>query len=67
MTLFKFTVRAIIYLVMFLVSWFAMSAVNYEKILKQGHVIPAQILYFLIVACIAYLSGSFLISFMYNI
>lgn len=67
MTLFKFTVRAIIYLVMFLVSWYAMSAVNYEKVLKKNHVIPAQILYFLIVASLAYLTGSFLISFMYNI
>lgn len=66
MTLFKFTVRAAVYIISFIVSWYAMSAIDYEKCLKRGHTAPAQILYFLLVAALAYLTGSFVLSFMYN-
>jgi uncharacterized membrane protein YwzB len=43
-----------------------MSALNYEKLLRKDHVVQAQILYFLLIMALAYLSGSFLLSFMYR-
>ncbi|MCH3962018.1 MAG: DUF1146 domain-containing protein [Solobacterium sp.] len=66
MPLVQFIARACIYLLSFAVSWFALDAVNYEKILKTGHVKKAQILYFLLVAALAYLVGSFCCAFLYQ-
>ena len=37
MNLVQFIVRACIYILAFAVTWFAMDAVNYEKLLKKGH------------------------------
>ena len=37
MKLVQFIVRACIYILAFAVTWFAMDAVNYEKLLKKGH------------------------------
>lgn len=47
------------------VSWYAMQAWDYEKILKKGHVQQAQILYFLIMIALAYLVAQFFMGFMY--
>lgn len=66
MSLVQFIAKACIYILAFAVSWFAMDAVNYEKILKKGHVKQAQILYFLLVAALAYLVGSFCCAFIYQ-
>jgi|LAHS01.1.fsa_nt_gb uncharacterized integral membrane protein (TIGR02327 family) len=66
MSLVQFIVRACIYILAFAVTWFAMDAVNYEKLLKKGHVKQAQILYFLIVIAVAYLVGSFCCAFLYQ-
>ncbi|EFW23586.1 putative membrane protein [Solobacterium moorei F0204] len=48
---------------MFLVTWFAMDAINYEKLLRKNKVNQAQALYFILVMAIAYLAGSFILSF----
>ncbi len=66
MDLFRFLIRAFVYLLCFVLSWYAMSAVNYEKLLKKDHVVQAQILYYLLIAALAYLSGSFIIAFIYR-
>ena len=42
----------------------AMQALNYEKLLKKGHVRQAQVLYFLLVMALAWLSGSFVLEFL---
>ncbi|WP_314674206.1 DUF1146 domain-containing protein [uncultured Solobacterium sp.] len=58
-----FILRSIVYLLMFLVTWFAMDAINYEKLLRKNKVNQAQVLYFILVMAIAYLAGSFILSF----
>ena len=58
-----FILRSIVYLLMFLVTWFAMDAINYEKLLRKNKVNQAQVLYFILVMVIAYLAGSFILSF----
>lgn len=62
----QFFVRCIVYIGCFILSWYAMSALNYEKLLRKDHMVQAQILYFLLIMALAYLSGSFLLSFMYR-
>lgn len=66
MSLVQFLIRTCIYILALVVSWFAMDAVNYEKILKKGHVKQAQVLYFLLVIALAYLVGSFCCVFLYR-
>lgn len=58
-----FILRAIVYLLMFVVTWFAMDAINYEKLLRKNKVNQAQVLYFILVMAVAYLAGSFILSF----
>lgn len=58
-----FILRTIVYLLMFIVTWFAMDAINYEKLLRKNKVNQAQVLYFILVMAIAYLAGSFILSF----
>ena len=50
---------------MFLLSFAGMSALDYNRFLKQGHAVQAQILYALMVMALAWMSGSFIISFIY--
>lgn len=66
MNIVSFLIRAGIYLLAFVVTWYAMDAVDYEKILKKGHVAQAQVLYFLIVMALSYLAGSFILAFLYR-
>lgn len=58
-----FILRSIVYLLMFIVAWFAMDAINYEKLLRKNKVNQAQVLYFILVMAVAYLAGSFILSF----
>ena len=58
-----YILRSIVYLLMFLVTWFAMDSINYEKLLRKNKVNQAQVLYFILVMAIAYLAGSFILSF----
>lgn len=58
-----FILRSVVYLLMFLVTWFAMDAINYEKLLRKNKVNQAKVLYFILVMAIAYLAGSFILSF----
>jgi len=67
MELTGFLVRSLIYILMLAVSVWALSAWDYEKILKKNHVRQAQVLYLLLAMALAYLSGSFLISFLYRV
>lgn len=62
----SFLIRAGVYILALVVTWYAMDAVNYEKILKKGHTAQAQVLYFLLVMGLAYLVGSFVLAFIYQ-
>lgn len=55
-----------IYILSFVVTWNAMSCLNYEKFLKKGHVKQAQVLYVLLAMAVAYLVGSFICVFLYK-
>ena len=57
-------IRDIVYIHCFILSMQAMQALNYEKLLKKGHVRQAQVLYFLLVMALAWLSGSFVLEFL---
>ena len=57
-------IRDVIYILCFILSMQAMQALNYEKLLKKGHVRQAQVLYFLLVMALAWLSGSFVLTFL---
>ena len=57
-------IRDIVYILCFILSMQAMQALNYEKLLKKGHVRQAQVLYFLLVMALAWLYGSFVLEFL---
>ena len=65
MALTQFLIRAFVYLICFVLAWHAMSAVQFERILKKNHVWQAQVLYVLIVMALGYLSGSFILAIAY--
>lgn len=67
MELSHFLAKTAVYLICLAASWYGMSTVDYEKMLRKNHVIQAQILYVLIVFSLAYLSGSFILAFIYRI
>jgi uncharacterized membrane protein YwzB len=46
---------------------YGLSSVNYEKFLKKGRVIPAQVLYLLVALAIAKLAGDFLLSLAFKL
>ena len=64
MTAVQFIIRDVVYILCFILSMQAMQALNYEKLLKKGHVRQAQVLYFLLVMALAWLSGSFVLTFL---
>ena len=64
MTAVQVIIRDVVYILCFILSMQAMQALNYEKFLKQGHVRQAQVLYFLLVMALAWLSGSFVLTFL---
>ena len=61
----SFIYRAIIYLVSFFISLYALNALDFNRFIKKGRTSEAQILYFLIAMSLAYLVGSMLISLIY--
>ncbi|MEG0165603.1 DUF1146 domain-containing protein [Anaerorhabdus sp.] len=66
-SLVPFIVRTTIYLVCFAATMYGLSSVNYEKFLKKGRVIPAQVLYLLVALAIAKLAGDFLLSLAFKL
>ena len=55
-------VRRIVYVLAFMLSFYAMSAIDYERFLKKNHVQQARILYWLIVIALAYTTANFVIA-----
>lgn len=61
-----FYVKVIIYLIGFVLSLYGLSALDFNRFLKQGKVVQAQVLYYVLACCMAYLFGSFLMAIIYR-
>ena len=62
----SYAVRAAVYTAAFMISFYAMSGLDFSRFVKQGHVLQARILYWVLVMSLAYLSGSFVLSLIYT-
>ncbi|MBQ6451664.1 MAG: DUF1146 domain-containing protein [Solobacterium sp.] len=62
----RFYLETAVYIMCLVLSFYGMSAVNFEKMIKANHVWQAQLLYALLVMALAYLTGSFILSFIYS-
>jgi uncharacterized integral membrane protein (TIGR02327 family) len=60
-----FILRMLVEIGCFALSFYAVGALNYEKLLKPGHVVQAQLLYWLLVLALSWLVSQFLFSLMY--
>lgn len=67
MVLFPFLIRAVIYIMSLFVSFYALQALDFQKLLKANRVSEARVLYALLVIALAYLVGSFIIQFLYTL
>ncbi|MEG0077143.1 DUF1146 domain-containing protein [Anaerorhabdus sp.] len=67
LNLIPFVIRTTVYLACFVATMYGLSSVNYEKFIKKGKVIPAQVLYLLVALAIAKLAGDFLLSLAYRV
>lgn len=61
-----YAVRAAIYIAAFMLSFYALGALDFSRYIKQGHVLQARILYWILVLSLAYLSGSFVLALIYR-
>ncbi|MCR4949873.1 MAG: DUF1146 family protein [Solobacterium sp.] len=66
MDLTTFLVNAFVYVGCFAAAFWALGAVQYEKMLKPGHTAQAQVLYFMMAMALGYLCGSFLLAIVYR-
>lgn len=64
--MFNFYMRVIIYFLCFLLSLYGLSALDFNRFLKQNKTAQAQILYFIIACCLAYLLGNFFMAVIYH-
>ncbi|MBQ8066963.1 MAG: DUF1146 domain-containing protein [Solobacterium sp.] len=61
-----YAVRTAIYIAAFMLSFYGLGALNFSRFIKQGHVLQARILYWILVLSLAYLSGSFVLALIYR-
>ena len=66
MALTYFYARTGIYMLCLLVSFYAMQALDFEKLLKKNRVMEARVLYALLVISLAWLSAQFVLGFLYR-
>lgn len=62
----EFYLRLAVYLLSFVLSFYCLSALDFNRFLKKGKTVQAQILYFVIACCVAYLFGNFLMAVIYR-
>ena len=58
----EFYLHLLVYLLSFLLSFYCLSALDFNRFLKQGKILQAQALYFVLACCMAYLFGNFLMA-----
>ena len=63
--MFDFYLRTAIYFFCFLLALFGMSGLDFNRFIRQGKVVQAQVLYFVISCALAYLMGNFLMALIY--
>ena len=61
-----FYFRVLIYLLSFTVSLYGLSALDFSRFIRQGRTAQAQVLYYVLACCLAYLLGSFLMAVTYR-
>lgn len=61
----RFYLKVGIYFFCFLLSLFGLSGLDFNRFIRQGRTVQAQVLYFIISCCLAYLMGSFLMAVIY--
>lgn len=61
-----YAVRAAVYIAAFAVCFYALNGLDFSRFVKQGHVLQARILYWILVMSLAYLSGSFVLALIYT-
>lgn len=61
----RFYLKILVYLVSYIACMYGLSALDFNRFLKQGKPAAAQILYILISLAMAYLVGNFLMSIIY--
>lgn len=61
----RFYLKIIVYLVSYIACMYGLSALDFNRFLKQGKPAAAQILYILISLAMAYLVGNFLMGIIY--
>ncbi len=62
----SFIESLIIYFACFAASLYALSGVDFAKLMKKGRTIQIQALYLILAMAIAYLLGKFLMAIMYR-
>ena len=60
-----FILRMLVEIGCFALCFYAVGALNYEKLLKPGHTAQTQLLYWLLVLALSWLVSQFLFSLMY--
>lgn len=63
--MYKFFVRVVVYIICFIFSLFGLSALDFNRFVKNGKVAQAWILYFIIAFSLAHLFGSFIMAIIY--
>ncbi|MBR2066927.1 MAG: DUF1146 domain-containing protein [Solobacterium sp.] len=66
MELTLFLIKAFVYVIVFGASLYALSSLNFEKLIRKNMVAQAQLLYIFLAMCMAYLVGSFIFVFFRN-
>ena len=63
--MFDFYLRVALYFFSFLLCLFGLNALDFNRFIRQGKVMQAQVLYFILAASLSYLLGSFFMSMIY--
>ena len=63
----EFIVRVVVHLVCFVLAMIALQALNYEKLLRRGKVVQAQVLYVLCAMALGLLAAQFLLNLAYRL
>ena len=62
-----FLIRSLVLVCCFCLSFWALSALRFERCLKANHVRQAQVLYWLLAMALGYLASGFILSFLYRL
>lgn len=61
-----FVFKILIYILGFVLSFYGLNALDFNKFIRQGRVRETWVLYFVLACSLAYLFGSFVISIIYK-